>query len=361
MPTESLSNPLITILHQPNPSNHSPYPSCPIITKIPLKLLLSISSWAESLIINGNSLFADRFVIPPGLDFCMVDALFDWMKLVGEAISEDAETWSEMVFVGEGEEIRVSELGLERADGEVTLMGWVEMYHAFVTLGIRGGPLRNTKNYLLERIMAIMGDAYQVLKVEEVVRLWECFYVSPDHVGERGVEILRAALVKAAGISEGNEAMANSYIWGFQNAARPDLLKTFLGFMIEKEGFKIPPKDEVDDDSGIGIEIERKYGIVPELVIEGESSKCLDLQKDSERTIEWRTIKEADKLFVGWRPKPRDVVMVDAPSLEEGPTTIWEGMTSGIPLTEVVERPVDKGPLASPRPSQWLKKRTSSY
>jgi hypothetical protein len=30
-------------------------------------------------------------------------------------------------------------------------------------------------------------------------------------------------------------------------------------------------------------------------------------------------------------------------------------------LTEVIERPVDKGRPASPRPSQWLKRRISSY
>lgn len=237
--------------------------------------------------------------------------------------TEDPEEWGGIVTslgtFGKSEDVAIWKLNIT---GRFDRFGnWVDAYLAYTTLGIHGGPLNQMRAYILSKITAFLDDAIIVLDIVDVLRVWDVFYTFHDNVCKDGDVVLKKTMGKIVNVCEGNKDMEGYYIWGFRDAGKPEVVKYFLGFIIEGPKYPFPPK--VKDEE---VAPEEKYGSIPLLVLEGESSNGLN----------WRNVEpgtgllDENKLHVHWRPTQRgsfycdDVDMEDAPALGEVPELVEE-------------------------------------
>lgn len=272
--------------------------------------------------------------VPLGLSYWVIRNMFSWIKTVCAAMgTDDPELWGETfrctLVDGKGEEVNTVWKMTMHGKFDI-LCNWLDLYLVVMTLGICGGPLNKTRGYLLDKIMGFLRDPFKVLEADELMRMWDVFYVIPEEVAQDENEVLRFALEKAMSASEGNMETERHYMWAFQEANRLDLLKTFLGFMIEKENHWLPLKDERPERSSIA---------VPTLVLEGESSKGLDWRRaDSIK------VQDENRLHVDWRPALRqrqDIDEMNALPLVEESVTFREDEDASrtLALEEVVAKP----------------------
>jgi hypothetical protein len=216
------------------------------------------------------------------------------------------------------------------------------MYFAFVSLGIHGGPLDKTRNYLLNKILGHLRNPFVVLEVDEIVRLWEVLYLIPSSFPKKEEEVLCFALLKAAKTTDGNSVMANEYVWSFDRANRRDLLKTFLGFLMFGNDAQISEKKEDEEE----VIVDGSYGPIPQIIMEGEPSEGLSWWKGDKMGI----VREEGRLYVGWTPKVREMCVVEEPVvIVEEPMGTSDEPTCTFHVEEVVEKPGSIGRSARPR------------
>ncbi|RDI88114.1 hypothetical protein Vi05172_g1898 [Venturia inaequalis] len=321
-----MSNDTLNLYHPPKPTLHSPNPrKGTLIIETPINLLLNTSLWAAQKHKNGT-LFQPT-TIPQGLDYWIVRNILSWILYVARKLgSEDPAVWGDTVttlgLLGEYVEVDVWELKMTGRFG--TLGSWLEAYLAYTTLGIHGGPLDRMRFFLLSKISGFLDDASIVLEVCDVVRLWDIFYTFPDRVCEEGEGVLGKTLGRIVGACEGNKEMEGYYVYGFRDCGKPDLLKMFLGVMIDGAGYPLPLKVAEEEIPGV------EFGTIPELILEGESSNGLN----------WRNVEptagtfDEKRLHVDWRPTPRGSFYRDDVNMEDAPTPALDGVST------LVEEPI---------------------
>ncbi|QDS77428.1 hypothetical protein FKW77_006618 [Venturia effusa] len=324
-----MSNSKIKLLQPPLPTPHiSNPPEYDLITEISHDLLIATSSWAAHKHEEGT--LSRSTTIPQGLEYWIVRNLVTWIKAVAERMgSEDPEEWDDTLKTKDGE-ICIWKL---KMTGEFdTIENWIETYLTYTTLGIRGGGLSKMREFMLERIRNLLDDVSLILEAEEVIRIWDIFYTFAslsDEVRRNEEEIiLRKTLIKIAKASEGNAAMENHYHWAFHRGRRPLLLKTFLGFLIDGPEFPLPSKLVDEDGMAVSEVVEERYGKVPKLILEGESSKGL-CWRNVDSSID--RVVEENKLHAYWRPSPTRVL--------SGNDVKMENVSFSEVVPEIVEEP----------------------
>lgn len=213
--------------------------------------------------------------------------------------TEDPGEWREMVTTlgQDGGKVEVEvEVWKLKITGRFDALGnWLEAYLAYSTLGIHGGPLDRMHHFLVSKITGFLDDLSVVLEVDQVIKIWDTFYILPDEVDEEGAVILRKVMAKIGAASKGNVEMERFYVYGFRDSARGDLVKLFLGVMIKGAEYPLPPKpkeERLPEEA-----VEKKFGPIPTLVLEGESSKGLNW-----RNVEPRNgVLEGGCMFIGDR------------------------------------------------------------
>ncbi|TLD29638.1 hypothetical protein E2P81_ATG05932 [Venturia nashicola] len=250
-----MSNDTIKLYQPPKPTLRTPNPrKGDLIIEIPFELLVNTSSWAAQKHKDGTLFHSTT--IPQGLDCWIVRNLLSWITHVSRKMgSEDPNQWTDKVTMpsplGESKEVPIYELNITNKPN--TFRYWLETYLAYTTHAIHGGPLTETRHFLFSKIIEVVDDTVLVLDIDDVVK----------------------------------------------DIANRELGKVILGGLVEGEGFVFPPKI-----TSIVGGVEGTFGSVPELVLEGESSKGLT----------WRNARlgmgglEKDRLHVFWRPRLRRAV-----------------------------------------------------